>query len=704
MMEFSVNMFLVCAQATTHSLPEGEFEHNIIKFRSILLTEVPDSRGDIMMKKRLKVLLPFVLLCLFACSDDPYELKEGQSVTFTLLQTTDVHHHVAGTGPSSLYGDESFDTTLGGYSRLATAINEIRTENTAREIPTIVVDSGDYFMGTVYDLSLGQSPAALSFISAMDYDAVTIGNHELDYGPGALSGFFNLAVARGFDVPVVVSNMVTDDTDDADDGLAALFDDGVFEESLMLTLSNGLKVGIIGLLGKSAESDAAMKSPLTFVNDMNDDEEIAWIQSRIDVLKAEGAHVVIALSHSGITDPDGSPSGDDMALADAVTGIDIIASGHNHEVTGDVVTENGTRIICAGRYGENLAQLDVTVVIGSGVDVATLSNHTMDSSVALSDTIESYLVAPLETAINTFLTGAGLPEIHQIVATTDSDNMSIPASAGETGMGNLAADSVRYVAGGSAISLGLVANGVIRNGYDENQSISFSDLYNTLPLGMTPDTANQTSPGYPLLLVYMDAASITSLCNLAALTIAASDETFMGYLYSVDNEAYQTLLNFKSDYYLNISGLRFTYGSDYSVDTSSIALYDPTDYPCQGVASTQLTSIGGAYIPCVLDLYMAMMFLDTTLQRLLSNAGLSITPYLDGSGSDAMILSSENVMDARIDMDSTTDGVQEIKEWMALLDYVTDTTTGLASTIPDSFYGSTAIEIGNASRVNAPGR
>jgi 5'-nucleotidase / UDP-sugar diphosphatase len=140
------------------------------------------------------VLLPLVFLGLSGCSsnDSNQGLQDGQTVRFTLLQTTDVHHHVVGTGPSASYGAATGDTTLGGYSRIAATIDQIRTYNSDQGIPTVVVDSGDYFMGTVYDLSLSQSPAALNFFKGMAFDAITIGNHELDYGPEALAGFFDL--------------------------------------------------------------------------------------------------------------------------------------------------------------------------------------------------------------------------------------------------------------------------------------------------------------------------------------------------------------------------------------------------------------------------------------------------------------------------------------------------------------------------------
>lgn len=642
-------------------------------------------------------------------------LEAGDTVHFTLLQTTDVHHHAVGTGASARYGTED-DNTLGGYSRLARQILTIRGMNEALGRPTVLVDSGDYFMGTVYDMSLASSPAALMFFESMDYDAITIGNHELDYGPTPLAGFFSLAIGEypvsKFNVPVIASNMVTH----GNTGIDALKTAGVIKDSLIRTLDNGLKVGIIGLLGENAASDAPVKAPLTFTNDLDNNAVVTEIQAKVNALRAAGAHVVIALSHSGIKDPDGTPSGDDVTLAQKVTGIDIIASGHDHEMTGEVVTVNGTKIICAGRYGENLAQLEVDVTIGGAVN-ATLINNTIDSDLVQFGFVQVFLVGALDAGINKAIVAKGLPEVNDIVAGTNSNNMAIPEGPAETGIGNLAADSIRYLLGGAYAkdtpdaaptahpSLGIVANGVIRNGYAQGQQISFADIYNTLPLGMTLDPANQTIPGYPLVMIYLNQTSILNLCKLAALTLAAHDDVFMTSLLNSGVLAYvqqyYLLLNLKSDYYLNFSGVRYTHGLDYSVTAGNVYLYGPTDFSCQSAAGIPIAALGANPIPCVLDLYTALMFLDPSMQGLLAAAGLTINPLVMVNGAP-VALTQGNVLSARLDRDAVTAGVQEVKEWMGLLQFVTNPTAqaGLNSLIVDSKYGSAALATGNASRVN----
>ncbi|MFH1153767.1 MAG: metallophosphoesterase [Pseudomonadota bacterium] len=476
-----------------------------------------------------------LVLLISGCSNSGgsgISLKAGDTVSFTLIQTTDVHHRALGTGPSATYGTAA-DQTRGGYSRIATAIKAIRAEKDAMKIPSLLVDSGDFLMGTVYDFSLGEVAVALEFINLMKYDAITFGNHEFDYGPRPLALFLTAARGSdgsGFDVPVVASNMVTSPDQAGDNGIEALQDAGIIRDYRLITLSNGLKVGIIGLMGKNAESDAPLASPITFRNDMANPGDVAFLQELVDHLKNDlGAHVVIALSHSGVMDPDTAPHGDDIDLANAVTGIDIIAAGHEHVQTDSLISQNGARIFCAGRYGENLAQLDVTVTIGQGVTAATLDNHPITPMLARDSSVE-FLMGVVDAGINASLDANGLPAINDVVAGTDSGNLAKPSGARETGMGNLVADALRNTLGGFTQAVGVVPNGVIRDGFQLGQGISFADLYSVLPLGMTLDTTQQNVPGYPLMLVYLTGQELANMCQFIAYTMAADDSAFAASL------------------------------------------------------------------------------------------------------------------------------------------------------------------------------
>ncbi|RJP77389.1 MAG: bifunctional metallophosphatase/5'-nucleotidase [Desulfobacteraceae bacterium] len=672
--------------------------------------------------------MPLLIFFVIGCTDSPKNnppaeaviptLQTGDTVEFTILQTTDLHDHASGAGPSAEYSPAdgidnsggtgsagSSDSTEGGYARLAAKIASLRLQKAALGVPVMLVDSGDFLMGTVYDMTI-ENPAAFQFFEFMGYDAITLGNHEFDWTPAALALMINNAMGTAgtdFTVPIVATNMVTDNTSGTDDdGIEAMKAAGVITSTRLITLANGLQVGIIGLMGPTADFYAPGAAPITF------DHTAAFIQSQVDDLKNnQGAHIVVALSHSGVVDPNGTPSGDDITLANAVTGIDIIASGHEHVKTNDYIKVGDTYIFCAGHYGRNLARLDVSFTVGTGIQTVSLNNNAIDDGIP-GDPSMNYIVgvydAELNAALGTLMPGITL---NGVIAGTDSDNLAIPTAAQESGMANLIADSLRntllpYVAAGAMTTptVGIIANGNIRSGFSLGQNISFADIYGVLPLGMTMDATQQDIPGYPLLQVYLTGAELQNLCRFDAYVIASQDAAFMAAIASgsaAEQALYAALSQLGPDYFLGLSGIQFTHGGiagGYQV--TSVNLYGNTDFQCQGTATTVDAS---TQYPCVLDLYIVLLLQSADMQQLLQGLAIPIVPTnADGS----VEVSAANLLDFRLDADPVTDGIQEVKEWQAFLSYIlaAESDGGLASMIPDAYYGASSITSGNASRIN----
>lgn len=677
------------------------------------------------------LLIAATILLTFGCTESPEndppaawktpQLKAGDQVRVTLVQTTDMHHRAAGSGASATYspadGNDNSglpgskgatDATKGGYARLAHKIAQIRLqkEHPSAGSSVLLVDSGDFFMGTVYDLT-ADSPAALQFFQFMEYDAVTLGNHEFDWGPAGLAMLIaNAQENQNFNIPMVATNMVTDNTmDTGDDGLEMLKAAGAISTTKLITLTNGVKIGLIGLMGPTADFYAPAALPVTF------DHTATFIQNQVnDLRNNQGAHLIVALSHSGILDPNGTPGGDDLDLANAVSGIDIIASGHEHAQTNSVITVGNTRIICAGYYGENLAQLDISFTVGTGITSVNLTNHAINDSIP-GDPSMNFIMNTYDNQLNAAI-GALMPglKINQAIAGTDSANLGSPEAAAESGMANLVADALRntlqgYVAAGmiTTPTLGVVANGNIRNGFEAGLPISFADIYSVLPLGMTLDPSQQDLPGYPLMLVYLDGDSVWNLCQFTAYVIASQDSFFMGALAAGsprEQALYGALSNLNPEYFLGLSGIQFTHGGllgGYQV--TAVNGYAPTDYQCQNTATAIDRTNSALRYPCILDLYILMLMQSDQMQALMSGLAIPIIPTnADGS----IAVTAANLLDFRLDEDAAAAGVQEVKEWQALLSYVTSPVAngGLANSIPDIYYGIGALGTGNGSRVN----
>jgi len=596
-----------------------------------------------------------------SCNDSDNSKKEK----ITLLQTTDMHDIVSPKGG------------IGGFARLATKIKEIRAENEEDGVPVLLIDSGDFTMGSVYDLLWDTDPAPFKFLQAMDYDAITFGNHEYDYNPERLGIMLNKAIDQGFDIPVVLTNTEFDgSTGTADDALEALASGASPKILTTYTkeLDNGIKVGFIGLVGKTADDYAPNATPVTFKSDYSNTEVIEEIQSAVDSLR-ETCDIIIALSHSGVTGTDtDTPGGDDVTLAENVSGINIIASGHEHETTDEVIsvtnetTGHKTYIVCAGSYTTNLLELEFYVnKKKKSVSDLEITNHAISSSVAEDSEIKNMIsgTSGFNTQINTILTAASLPSISDTVGSIAFD-LQLPEDPEESGIGNLIADAFRWAGSdGSTVTFGACANGIIRNYYTGGSSILFSDLFSTLPLGMTLETdQDPLYPGYTLHKVKVTGAEIWDICQ------------FIAKIKQFNLAAY-------NPYFCNLSGLKFTYGSDYAV--TAVQYFGAADYKCTSATAGSIADNGATFYPIIVDSYVLAMLLSDSIQGLLDLFGLSIKPKLSD---DSTLVTTANMNQTRLDIDTGTGGIQEYQTWRSLYNYMDDATTGLNGTIPASPYGS----------------
>jgi hypothetical protein len=504
-------------------------------------------------------------------------------VPLTIVQTTDLHDHANGLDHLGLDVNPVTATSRNGsYARIAAYVNFVRS---SAGHSVVLVDSGDWSMGTVYDLTLGSRPLALRFIREMQYDCVTLGNHEFDYTPKGLARTLGAAVSGfAFRTPMVASNMNLN----GDKDLAPFVGDGKLIQTTRLEhLSNGLTIGYLGLMGKAAAVDAPGSSPVSFTTDY------AAIQQLVDGLRKSGANVVIALSHSG-TNATGT-SGEDVDTARQVTGIDVIASGHTHTpLPGVSVVANGswsTAIIDAGAFGTNVARLDLvyhsatksssfTFANNLAMNDATLrSIHTGPHRWLVADPATTALVSATDKVLNQELgpffsatfpdydpanIGTGL--YHPVgVSTQDMvSNANDPVLA-PSGLGSLAADGLRNIPNaliGEAIEGGanpsnspgfdftpfqasVVATGVIRGKLLGGVPLSFVDVYNVLPLGISPDPTQALPVGFPTLSAYLSVGDLEKLCALQLLAQANLVQ---------------------SDFYLNLSGVQYGL-SDAGTDT-----------------------------------------------------------------------------------------------------------------------------------------
>ena len=575
----------------------------------------------------------------------------GETHKLVILHTNDLHSHLMGFAPEQDYTPASVDDddTVGGAARLASAIAAGRKRAESAKASSLLLDAGDFMMGTPFEFLATTAAPELSFMQLMKYDATTLGNHEFDWTPLGLAAILAAAGQQGVTVPIVASNTQFSDEDAGDDALAALAQAGAIRSKLVKTVG-GLKVGIFGLLGADAATVTPQAAPVKF-------EAIATTAARMVRELRDDDHVdlVIALSHSGIY---ASGKGEDRQLATDVPGIDVIVSGHTHDSLSAPVHEGSTLIVTAGSYGRYLGELSLEVTPASKAGAAATVTvddyvlHDIDDSVEGSADVQTAVDAYID-GVDTALSASGL-EYRAVVATTSVD-LPLPQYA-EAPVGNLVADAYRAVAArlepDDPPVIGFDANGQIRADIAKGTTgeVWFSDLFRVVPIGIGPDQV----PGFPLVSYYLNASDIAS-----GLELGASEGAL------------------PNDYFLQVSGLKVEYDMSKPlfgrvaqvslVTDSGEDVLDPSDTDtCYKIVST-------SYVAGLLGVVS-----DFTQGLLAVRA------------KDADCKTLVDPTTRYIDADPTKKGTQELKQWQALLGYVQalpDTDDDGVPNIP-SVYGS----------------
>ena len=476
----------------------------------------------------------------------------------TIMHTNDMHSRMLAP-PNADYtpGSTGDDSTVGGMARIATKVGEIRAARGAESIPVLMLDAGDFTMGTLFHLLLGEAEFAI--MNHLGYDATCLGNHEFDMLP---TGAAQIASNRGA-VRVLATNLsVTDAGDPWGVAIEASITAGDILDTDVQTVgtgSNEIRVGYFGLMGEDAASVVNMPYgedayPIEFT------DRVAAASAAVTYLKGtEGVDIVICLSHSGVNEP-AYWTGEDVDLATAVPGIDVIISGHTHTLIPTPVTVGTTTIVQAKSYTQRLGVLDLEYNPGlTRWDVLSYDSVVIDDDIP-GDAVTQALVDSYIADINTnILTPMGFAFSNSI-AETDVDLSKVYKE--EHGLGNLVTDAIRWSVDqvladpSDPVVVAVESNGVIRSALETGATgqILTSDAFRTLPLGIDPVTEQA---GYPLLSFCMSGAELFNAAWVNALA------PFL------DN----------SDYWLSWSGAGFQY-IDFLPPLSMWQCVDGSDPTC----------------------------------------------------------------------------------------------------------------------------
>jgi 5'-nucleotidase len=399
--------------------------------------------------------------------------------TFTILHTNDMHSNFLGMGPASDYTPFTLndDKTTGGYARIATVI---ATRRKARESqgPVLILDAGDFSMGTAFAAASREIGGELQVMSRMGYDATTFGNHEFDLGPDGLGEAIGLASKAGRIPAVLSSNTDFTANDPTLDELRQLSKAGLIRRYLVIE-RGGVRFGLFGVLGKEAQFYTGGAGAVKFLDPVESAKDVVRL-----LRETEKVDVVIALSHSGVQkDKDGKfRTGEDVKLPEAVPGIDVVIGGHSHTELPEPIIVNGrTPVVQTGKEGKNVGELVISID-GANLTVDSYRLHPIDDSIAGDRAIDDE-INQLKKGVSAAVFASRGYRVDQPLAITPQDlpNTFTDIAAG-TILANLVTDAHRKA---TQADIGFSVNGLMRAPILRGKTgvVTVYDVFAVAPLG-----------------------------------------------------------------------------------------------------------------------------------------------------------------------------------------------------------------------------
>ena len=484
-------------------------------------------------------------LCALPAGAVTDDCTQETNVT-TILFTHDLHSHFL--PQPTAEGGES-----GGYARLKTVIDEKRAMNPA----ALLVDAGDFSIGSLIQTLYTTQAAELRTMGAMGYDAVTIGNHEFDHKGTGFGEMLNSAKAaqqaavelllvdarpledmdayreRFGPVTPVLPTLLEANYAPADDNPDRAFIRSAMEDygvtDCMTLERGGVTYGLFGLMGVDSD-ECAPTSGFTRT-------DAAKAAKRcVETLKGEGAEIIVCLSHSGTGDS--LASSEDEELAKAVDGIDVIVSGHTHSTLAEPLVVNDTYIVSSGPYCQNLGSLTFSWDDGGEKRLLDYRLIPIDETVAENPEIAGLVEQWKDMVGETYLARYGLT--YDEVLTHSDYDLNTPASAVQenNGLGTLVSDAFLWADrtlnaayADSPHTVSVTADGVLRANLPAGD-LTVAMAFDVLSMGVGEDGTS----GFPLVAVYLTGkelkaamevdASVTPIMPAAQLYMSGAKYAF----------------------------------------------------------------------------------------------------------------------------------------------------------------------------------
>ncbi len=359
-----------------------------------------------------------------------------------VIHTNDIHGH--------------FDTVEGEQLGMA-AVADLKQYYEEKGADVLLLDAGDFSQGTTL-VSYFDGGSSVLFMNAAGYNAVSLGNHEFDFGFEELQIMAALA-----DFPILDANILNKET-----GKPYFGDNAVF------TFDNR-KVGVFGLDTAEAQTKASPKN-VRDITILDGQELYDCAQAQVDALKAKGCDFIICLGHLGVDDE--SIGRRSLDVAANTTGIDLFIDGHSHTEMDGGVEVNGTTITSTGSY---LANIGVVICDGETKTLEASLVRAADYKGSYDAGVEGFVKAHQD------IVDAAYSGLFANAAVDLNGEREPGVRTEETNLGDFAADAYLYAAQ-QYMGESVKVDGAIQNGGGVRASIpagpiSMNTLYTVFPFG-----------------------------------------------------------------------------------------------------------------------------------------------------------------------------------------------------------------------------
>ena len=420
----------------------------------------------------------------------------------------------------------------GGFAKLKTLIDEHKKVNP----DTLVLDGGDFSMGTLVQTVYDTEAAELRMLGQIGCDVTTLGNHEFDYQSKGLADMLNAAKNSGDTVPsLVLCNVDWDAMEEAGLSEGQKQIQSAFEKyqvkDYVVVQKGNIKIAVLGVFGK----DALVCAPTC---------ELVWKdpvkaakQTVEKIKKKEKVDMIACVSHSGTWDD--ADKSEDEILAKEVPDIDLIISGHTHSQLDKPIQHGNTYIVSCGEYGKSLGTISMTQKDDGRWKATSYELIPVSDEVNPDETTQAKIDALMDTVDINYLAKFGYTR-KEVLAENDIEFNSLDEMGTkheELNLGDIISDAYVYAVensdnyDGDPVDVAVVPSGTVRDTYAKGE-ITVESVYNSFSLGIGKDGL----AGYPLISAYLTGkelklvaeidASISDFMTIARLYCSGLNFTF----------------------------------------------------------------------------------------------------------------------------------------------------------------------------------